>query len=165
MRSRASTCAALASALLALATAPGTARAGDPARDGLRRLQTLEQRNRLEDLSRDVQRRQQDDRLRAIGDPAARQRTHERWRREDHSQDLLRARERESIGRRVDAEERLDRASERLPGPAPADATEAARSRAAFDQALRDAEQREHLERLRRDAQIRSGPGARRWPR
>jgi hypothetical protein len=162
---RALACGVLASAWLAFATAPGIARAGDPARDGLRRLQTLEQRNRLEDLSRDVRRPQQEDRVRALGDPAARHRTHDRWRHEDRTRDVLRAREREAIGRRVDAEERLDRASERLPGAVPTDPADATRSRAAFDQELRDAEQRERLERMRRDAPLPPGPGVRRWPR
>jgi hypothetical protein len=139
--------------------APGTRRAR-----ACERLRSLEQRNRLQDLSIDAQRRRQDDRLRAVGDPAARERTRQRWWREDRQTDFRREREREAIGRRVDAEERLERAQQRLPGSAPHAPAEAAASRAEFDRELREAEQRERLERLRRES-TRTGPGARRWPR
>lgn len=158
--------AALAAAILALALAsPGAAGAADPASGGLRRLQSYEQRTRLQDLSTGVRRRFEADRLRARGDPAALERARRRWRAEDRRLDFQRDREREAIERRVDAEERIERAAERLPGPGPARAPGSTASRAEFERKLADVERRERLERLRRDTAPLSGPGARRWPR
>lgn len=179
--------AALAAALLALAGAPEAARAGDPfgarpgqvrspaalgtprpggaASGGLDRLRSYEQRNRLEDLRRDTGRRLEADRLR--DDPLAVDRARRRWRAEDRATDFQRRRDLEAIEHGVEVRERSDRAAERLLEPSPTPPGVSERSRAAFDRELRDVEQREQLERLRRDADPRTwvGPGARRWPR
>ena len=165
MRRRALRVAGLAGALLLVATAPPAADAGDPAREGLQRLRSLEQRNRLQDLSIDAQRQRQDGRLRGVGDPLDRERTQRRWWREDRQTDFRREREREAIERRVDAEERLERAGQRLPGASTSPPAEAAASRAELDRELREAEQRARLERLLRQEPTRTGPGIRRWPR
>jgi len=156
---------ALALALLALLATAGRARAGDPSRDALGRLRTYQQRTRLQDLQTDAQRRLES--LRAPGHPVARDRTERRWRTEDRQTDFQRDREREAIERRLDVEQRLERAAEPRSGPAPppAAAADAAASRAAFDRELAEVEQRERLERMRRDAASRAGPGVQRWPR
>lgn len=148
--------AGLACAVLAV-TLPSVAFAGDAAREGLQRLRSWEQRTRLQDLSIDARRQQQDRRIRPIGDPAAGSRVRERWRREDRQTDFQRAREREAIERRFDAERRLERAAQTSRAPA---ADPAAEGR--LDRALREADQRARLHRLSRDA-ARSGPGA--YPR
>lgn len=150
---------------LSLALAPVLAHAGDPARDGLGRLRAQEQRNRLEDLSIDARRRLEAERLRATGTPPAQERTRRRWQGEDDRRDFRRDREREALRRRVDAEERLERAPRPALAPGRGDAAEADASRAAFDRALREADEHSRLDRLRRDAWSRSGPGVRRWPR
>jgi len=178
--------AALAGALLALALAPGAAHAVDPlgpwpggvrspgpvrrpattrpdaASEGLGRLRSYEQRNRLEDLRRDSRRRLEQDRLR--DDPVALDRARRRWRAEDRQTDFQRQRELDAIERGVDTRERIDRAAERLPEPSPAPPGQAAESREAFERKLADVEQRERLERLRRDTGPLTGPGVRRWP-
>jgi len=179
--------AALAGALLALALAPDAAYAVDPlgpwpgsvrspgparpsgiprpgsaAGDGLGRLRSYEQRNRLEDLRRDTQRRLEQTRLR--DDPVALDRARRRWRAEDRQTDFQRQRELDAIERGVDTRERIDRAAERLPEPSPAPPGQAAESREAFERKLADVEQRERLERLRRDTGPLTGPGVRRWP-
>ncbi|MEB2343270.1 MAG: hypothetical protein OZ948_00845 [Deltaproteobacteria bacterium] len=150
--------------LVALLFVPGLAQAGDAARDGLRRLEAQEQRMRLEDLRTGAHRRLEADRLRHIGDPISIERAHRRWRAEDRQRDFRRDRESEAIERAVDANEQIERATERLPGPraAPPEATAAARD--AFERERSDLENRQRLERLRRDPARLQGPGVRRYP-
>lgn len=139
---------------------------GGAARQGIERLRAHEQRNRLEDLRRGVRRRLEADRL-APHDPLARERLERRWRAEDRATDFRRDREREAIERSVETKERLESSAERLPGGLPL-ARPDAEDRAAFERERRAVEEREQLERLRRDARRRLGvgPGApRRWPR
>jgi hypothetical protein len=139
---------------------------GGAARQGLDRLRTIEQRNRLEDLRTDTRRRLETDRMRAR-DPAARDRLDRRWRAEDRATDFRRDREREAVERSVDVNERLERSTEALPGGAPTPRTDGGEARDAFDRELGEIEARERVERLQRDAErrTRTGPGVRPWAR
>lgn len=139
---------------------------GGAASQGLERLRSHQQQNRLEDLRRDTRRRLEADRLPAH-DPLARERLERRWRAEDRATDFRRDREREAIERSVEIQERLESSAERLPGGGPL-ARPDDEDRAAFEREARESEERERIERLRRDAQRRLevGPGApRRWGR
>lgn len=156
---------ALAGMLVTLLLAPGVAPAGDPARDGLRRLQAHEQRMRLEDLRTGAQRRLESDRLRGLGDPVAIERARRRWRAEDRQLDDGRERETEAIERAVDVNEQIERAVERLPDPTVVSPDTAAATRDAFDRERADLETRQRIERLRRGAFPLQGPGVRRYPR
>lgn len=139
---------------------------GAAAREGLGRLRTIEQRNRLEDLRTDTRRRLETDRIRTQ-DPVARDRLDRRWRAEDRATDFRRDREREAVERSVDVNERLERSTDALPGGAPAPRTDGGEAREAFDRELGEIEARQRVEQLRRDAErsTRTGPGVRPWSR
>ena len=156
---------ALTALALCLALGSSVAQAGRPARDALGRLRAQEPRNRLEDRSIDARRRPEAEPLGSIGTPSSQERTRRRWHAEDDRTDFRREREREALRRRVGAEKRPERGRPPRPTPGPDAASEANRLRAPFDDALRDAAERERLERLRRDAWSRSDSGVRRRPR
>jgi hypothetical protein len=157
---------AVVALVLWLALAPGLAWAGDAARDGLGHLRAQERRNRLEDLGIGAGRRLEADRSRVTDTPAGREQARRRWQAGEDRTDFRRDRDREAVRRRTDAEERLEQAGRPGDPPtAPEPAAAIGSSRIAFESALRHAAERERLERLRRDAWSRSGPGLRRWPR